>query len=57
MSPSEPTTEAEPNDVEVRERARRITEQWKFDSDDDPVVGPEGPDEQDRTLVDDFDPK
>ncbi|KAI0944834.1 hypothetical protein AcW1_001669 [Taiwanofungus camphoratus] len=57
VSPSEPTTEAEPNDVEVRERARRITEQWKFDSDDDPVVGPEGPDEQDRTLVDDFDPK
>jgi len=33
----------------------RLEEQWKFDLDDVPAVGPEGVDEQDRILVDDYD--
>lgn len=43
--------------AEERERARRITERWRYDEDDEPPVGAEGPDEQDRTLIDDYDPK
>ena len=35
----------------------RIDDRWKFDADDVPAVGPEGYDEQDRVLIDDFDPK
>lgn len=39
------------------ENLRRLRERWRFDEDDDPVVAPEGMDEQDRVLVDDFSPK
>ncbi|EDR09801.1 uncharacterized protein LACBIDRAFT_293698 [Laccaria bicolor S238N-H82] len=39
------------------EARRRLEEQWKFDADDMPAVGPEGSDEQDRVLVDDYDLK
>lgn len=39
------------------ERAQRLAERWKFDADDGPIVGPNGTEEQDRVLVDDFDPK
>ena len=35
----------------------RLRERWRFDEDDDPMVAPEGIDEQDRVLVDDFSPK
>ena len=39
------------------EARRRLEEQWKFDTDDMPSVGPEGSDEQDRVLVDDYELK
>ena len=35
----------------------RVRERWRFDEDDDPIVAPEGIDEQDRVLIDDFSPK
>ena len=40
---------------ERAERARRLRERWMFDHDDEPALGPEGADEQDRVLVNDFD--
>lgn len=42
------------SDVELR---RRLSERWKYDADDMPAVGPQGSDEQDRVLVDDYDSK
>ena len=36
------------------ERRRQLEELWKFDSDDAPPVGPDGSEEQDRTLIDDY---
>ncbi|KAK7029405.1 Enhancer of polycomb-like protein 1 [Paramarasmius palmivorus] len=42
-------------DAEDEERDRRLAERWKFDSDDGPTYGPNGSDEQDRIMVDDFD--
>ncbi|KAG1815349.1 enhancer of polycomb-like-domain-containing protein [Suillus variegatus] len=44
-----------PDDDE--EMSSRLRERWKFDQDDEPTVGPEGTDEQDRILIDDYDPK
>lgn len=41
-------------DSDDTERVRRLAERWRFDSDDAPPVGPSGPDEQDRILVDDY---
>jgi len=41
-------------DSEELERRRRLEEIWKYDMDDSPSVGPEGVDEQDRVLVDDY---
>ncbi|PPQ93891.1 hypothetical protein CVT25_007804 [Psilocybe cyanescens] len=43
-------------DPEEVERTRRLEERWKYDNDDAPPAGPEGPDEQDRVLVDDYNP-
>ena len=43
-------------DPEELERQRRLEEQWRFDQDDVPPVGPEGADEQDGVLIDDYDP-
>lgn len=45
------------NDGAELEARRRLEEQWKFDADDMPSVGPEGSDEQDRVLVDDYELK
>ncbi|KAI0341412.1 hypothetical protein BDW22DRAFT_1358947 [Trametopsis cervina] len=39
-------SEAESSDLERR---------WRYDEDDGPAVGPDGPDEQDRVLIDDHD--
>ncbi|EGN97434.1 hypothetical protein SERLA73DRAFT_161474 [Serpula lacrymans var. lacrymans S7.3] len=39
------------------ERVSKLHERWRFDDDDSPVVGPEGPDEQDRVLIDDYEPR
>ncbi|KZT10653.1 uncharacterized protein LAESUDRAFT_343366 [Laetiporus sulphureus 93-53] len=52
LSDSEHTAE-----VDAQERARRLAERWQFDSDDVPAVGPEGSEEKDRVLVDDYEPK
>ncbi|CCM00001.1 uncharacterized protein FIBRA_02026 [Fibroporia radiculosa] len=56
-SPSELLLEDEEGDVEARERARRLFERWKFDNDDGPAFGSEGPDERDRILLDDSQPR
>ena len=34
---------------------KRLKEQWAYDADDEPAVGPEGPDEHGRKLIDDYD--
>jgi len=41
----------------AKETSWRIRDRWLFDADDDPSVGPDGPDEKDRALVDEFHPK
>lgn len=38
------------------ESLRTLEERWRFDEDDNPIVAPEGIDEQDRVLIDDFSP-
>lgn len=42
---------------EDEEISARLRERWRFDQDDEPTVVPEGADEQDRILIDDYDPK
>jgi len=39
---------------EMQELSWRVRDRWKFDNDDEPAIGPDGPDEQDRMLVDDY---
>ncbi|GJE91699.1 enhancer of polycomb-like domain-containing protein [Phanerochaete sordida] len=39
---------------DAAERSRRLEEQWRFDADDEPAVGPEGPEEHGRKLFDDY---
>jgi enhancer of polycomb-like protein len=40
-----------------KEVSWRIRDRWLFDADDEPSIGPDGPDEKDRVLVDEFHPK
>ena len=40
-----------------KETSWRIRDRWLFDADDEPSVGPDGPDEKDRVLVDEFHPR
>jgi len=47
--------EDEDEDPEDEERYRRLEERWRFDWDDIPPIGPEGVEENDRVLVDDYD--
>jgi enhancer of polycomb-like protein len=42
-------------DAEVVERQKKLEERWKFDVDDAPPIGPDGAEEHDRELVDDYD--
>jgi enhancer of polycomb-like protein len=42
---------------EDEEMAAHLHEHWRVDQDDEPTVGHEGADEQDRVLIDDYDPK
>jgi enhancer of polycomb-like protein len=44
-------------ELEMEDTRRRLAEQWMFDEDDGPAVGPFGSEEQDRVLVDDFQAK
>lgn len=43
------------DDAEEAERRKTLEERWKFDVDDTPPIGPEGVEEHDRQLVDDYD--
>lgn len=45
------------DDPEDDERMRRLRERWRFDQDDDPLVGPQGAEAQDRVLIDDYSPR
>ncbi|GLB37128.1 putative enhancer of polycomb-like protein [Lyophyllum shimeji] len=53
--------QTEADDVELKaedaERKRRLEERWRFDADDIPPLGPDGPEEQNRVIVDDYSPK
>ena len=40
---------------EQAEYRSRMVERWRFDMDDSPSIGPEGLEEQDRVLVNDYD--
>jgi enhancer of polycomb-like protein len=54
------TTDSEmPEEESIAEKevSWRIRDRWLFDADDEPCVGPDGPDEKDRALVDEFHPK
>jgi enhancer of polycomb-like protein len=42
---------------EEDETAAHLRERWRFDQDDEPTIGPEDVDEQDRILINDYDPK
>ncbi|KAG6329589.1 hypothetical protein ID866_9500, partial [Astraeus odoratus] len=42
------------DNAEDEEMVRRLRERWRFDQDDEPMVASE---EQDRVLIDDYDPK
>ena len=42
-------------DVEEAESQKRLEERWKFDVDDMLPVGPDGAEEHDRQLIDDYD--
>jgi enhancer of polycomb-like protein len=52
-----PESETPGNDSTEKEASWRIRDRWLFDADDEPSVGPDGPDEKDRVLVDEFHPK
>ncbi|KAH9949542.1 enhancer of polycomb-like-domain-containing protein [Amylocystis lapponica] len=55
--PPDSDSEAPEDEAEDQERSRTLEERWKYDDDDEPAVGPNGADEQDRMLVDDYDTK
>ena len=40
---------------EQDENRTRLVERWRFDMDDSPATGPEGLEEQDRVMVNDYD--
>ncbi|KAF7370853.1 Enhancer of polycomb-like protein [Mycena sanguinolenta] len=52
-----PPPDDDGNDEMDVEDMNRLKERWRFDSDDYPAVGPDGPEEQDRVLTDEYDPK
>ena len=45
------------DEVEAQERIRRMEERWRYDCDDSFGASVNSLDEQDRVLVDDYDPK
>jgi enhancer of polycomb-like protein len=52
-----PESEMPGNDPTEKKASWRIRDRWLFDADNEPSVGPDGPDEKDRVLVDEFHPK
>ncbi|KAG6876575.1 hypothetical protein C0992_012371 [Termitomyces sp. T32_za158] len=44
-------------DPEVLETQSRTAARWRFDTDDEPATSPDGSDEQNRVLVDDYSPR
>jgi hypothetical protein len=55
MPPYSPSWKRNSDNEEDDERDRRLAERWRYDADDYPPFGPEGSDEQDRVLIDDYD--
>ncbi|EIN12711.1 hypothetical protein PUNSTDRAFT_130959 [Punctularia strigosozonata HHB-11173 SS5] len=51
---SQPQRDVDRDNADEEERTWRMRERWMNDGDDYPGIGSEGPDEQDRTLVDDY---
>jgi enhancer of polycomb-like protein len=47
-------TDEDEEQAEDEEAIQRLAERWKFDSDDGPAFGPQGADEQDRILIDNY---
>lgn len=47
--------DVDPKNPEKDENRNRLVERWRFDMDDSPATGPEGLEEQDRALVNDYD--
>ena len=45
------------DDDEAKERARRLEERFRYDDDEGVAVGATGKDEQDRRLIDEYQPK
>ncbi len=45
------------DDEEAKERARRLQERFRYDDDEGLAVGAAGKDDQDRRLIDDYQPK
>jgi enhancer of polycomb-like protein len=44
-----------PEQDEIHENRSGLVERWRFDMDDSSTIGPEGLEEQDRVLVNDYD--
>ncbi|KAH9839378.1 enhancer of polycomb-like-domain-containing protein [Rhodofomes roseus] len=51
------SSSSDSDDAEEQDHKRRLAERWRYDADDVPMVGPDGPEEKDRVLVDDYDSK
>jgi enhancer of polycomb-like protein len=49
-----PTSDQPGGSDSDQEREWRVADRWKHDLDDGPAFGPEGPEEQDRILIDDY---
>jgi enhancer of polycomb-like protein len=47
-------TDEDEEQAEDEEAIQQLAERWKFDLDDRPAFGPQGADEQDRILIDDY---
>ncbi|KAL1747981.1 enhancer of polycomb-like-domain-containing protein [Schizophyllum fasciatum] len=54
---SDDSDKTDAEDVEMDEETRALEERWRYDEDDGPFVATLGLPEEDRVLVDDYDPK
>lgn len=57
ITPSATFPPALTDDSAEQDRLERLAERWKFDSDDMPDSYPDGFEEADRILIDDYEPK
>lgn len=49
--------EEDEENPEAFERSRHLAERWRYDDDDGPLGGTDGPEGNDRVLVEDYQPK